>query len=170
MLYILHFDKNESEVENYFDEEMRIDLGKFPDANTHVRLRMVGWNTNSLDGDLHLSFPDLQPNYFNEEFIDAANEHEVRGMLFSNTEGSLWGITSSKDANDVINNNNTGWGAFGKSSENRYVDLHLGRLDSQKDYFRVIVNARRARPNQSVGNQLNNVSVLLEVHHGSVIG
>ena len=168
MLYILHFDKNDVHGEIFIDEEMRLDLGRFPSQNTHIRLRMVGWNSNQKDADIHLSFPDLSPQYFEEEEIDAVDEQEVKGMLFSAEEGSLWGDFRTKTG-EVLDSGRGGRGAYGRASDNRVLDLHLGTLDTQKDYFRVIVNARRGSTNINF-NGLNNVSILLEVHHGSVSG
>ena len=170
MLYILHSDKNDTQREFFIDEELRIDLGKFPTQNTHIRLRMVGWNSNDQDADVHLSFPDLAPQYYEEELIDATDAYEVLGVVFSATEGSLWGDNRTKDGNDVISNNQGGVSSFGRGSDTRIVDLHLGKMDTQKDYFRVIVNARRASRVNTHKNTLNNVSVVLEVHHGSIMG
>lgn len=170
MLYILHFDKNDDEDERFNGEEMRIDLGAFPKQNTHIRLRMVGFNTNQKSGDVHIRFPDLEPQYMEEEIIDETDSQEIKGIVIQACEGSIWGDNRPRQANNVLRDTSGGLGNFSRSSDNRVFDLHLGRLDTQKDYFRVIVNARKARDDNVNLNTLNNVSVVLEVHHGSISG
>jgi hypothetical protein len=117
---------------------------------------MIGYNNNREGGVLHLDFPDLKPQYHEKEIGDFTNTQEIGGIMFGNEEG---GFTNSIK-NSLSEN---GQGRFHRSSQNFDLDLHLGQMDTQKDFFRVFVNGRRA----AVNGDLNNFSMVLEMHHGS---
>jgi hypothetical protein len=157
MLLVYHFDKNDSELENFLNEEVRLDLGFFPKPNTHIRLRMLGFSNNAQGGNVYLQFPDLKPQQLETELVDLTNRHELNGLAFCANAGSFLGV--SKNALE-----NKGFGSFFQQMQNLDLDLHLGEMDTQKDFFRIIVNSRRTATNLA---NLNNISIVLEMHHGS---
>lgn len=162
VLLVYHFDKNENDEEFFEDQEVRLDLGFFPKQNTKIRFKSIGWNNNSRGGEVFVQFPDVLPDQIYEEEIDLEDRREVQGMMFSANEGvPLKEIDTLKAP-----------GRFGKQSDNRIVELELGYMDTQKDYFTLIVNARRGvDPDYDEGldrsNNLNNISVILEMIHDS---
>lgn len=155
MLLIYHFDKNDAESANFDNQEVRLDLGYFPDKNTHIRMRMIGWNNNGEGGTIHLDFPDLRPQYLEREAAELATDtSNFEGFMFNADEGSLVNNTKNQLAEN-------GQGRLHRQSHNMDVDLHLGLMDHQKDFFRVIVRA------PDLSGNLNNFSMVLEMHHGS---
>jgi hypothetical protein len=163
MLLIFHYDKNDNESEEFTEQEIRLDLGFFPKPGSRLRLRMIGFNNNQRGGNIFIRFPDLKSRYLEEELIDFGSEvgQGVPGIMFSAQQGGFMNDAKDNDLED-------GFGTYFSSSDNRILDLDLGDMDTQKDFFRMVVSGRRAN-NPSVGgtNNLNNFSATLEMVHQS---
>lgn len=158
MLLIFHSDKNDTSIESFLDEEIRVQLRNFPKPNTWVKLRMVGYSNETEGGPVYLSFPDLLPNEILEEEKNFGDAFLQPGV-----------ISLAPDEGGFANAASRGQGRFTHQADNRDMDLMLGRMDPQKDTFRVVVDARRGRDVQGKTN-LNNFSCVLEMIHGSSMG
>jgi len=164
MLLIFHYDKNDNESEEFTEQEIRLDLGFFPKRGSRVRLRMLGFNSNQRGGNVFVRFPDLKLQYLEEELIDFGSEagQGMPGIMFSAQQGGFMNDTKDVNTEDGI-------GTYFSASDNRIMDLDLGDMDTQKDYFRILVSGRRADNPSALGkNNLNNFSATLEMVHQSV--
>lgn len=149
MLLVYHFDSKSDafrRIENY---PLKMELGFFPKKTARLALRMVGWAVDKVGGPLYLEFPDVRPRYIEEEFIDAADEWELPGVAFETGSGSLLTHANAQ---------------FAKSSDTEIVNLDLGFMDPQKDFFTVVINARYGNPEGSDIDNLNNISLVFEMH------
>jgi hypothetical protein len=154
MLLVYHIDKNDNQIEEFKDEELRMELGFFPKQNTHVKLKMVGFSNDTEGGIVYMNFPDLIGGELEEEIGDFTDAFEVPGLAIGADEGGFLGGAA-------------GTGRFYDQSDTRIFNLDLGRMDTQKDYFRIIVNARRGTDFDKPRINLNNFSCILEMSHGS---
>ena len=150
MLLIYHFDSETKAVRRHNNKELRLELGFFPKPTSRISLRMIGFASDHANEQLHLEFPDVKPLSLERESVDATDEWELPGLGFDMTHGPL----------------SKGRGSFTRGSQTRVVDLDLGYMDPQKDFFRVIINARYAVLENTTDN-LNNVSLVFEVHDAS---
>jgi len=154
MLLVYHIDKNESAIENFLDEELRLNLGFFPKQNTRVKLKMVGFSNDTEGGIVYLRFPDLISGELSEENEDFTNVFSAPGIAIGADEGDFNGIDIDL-------------GRYGGQSDTRVFDLDLGRMDTQKDYFTVVVNARRGSNDLGFDRiNLNNFSCVLTMENG----
>lgn len=158
MLLVFHFDKNDSEIEEFLCQEIRMDLGFFPKKGTRLRLRSIGFNNNTRGGNLFVKFPDLASGYLEEEIIDTGLVQTLDGFMFSALQGGFMNDTKNTATED-------GFGAYNSSSDTRDLDLDLGEMDTQKDFFRIVVSGRLASKISSGFNNLNNFSAILEMVH-----
>ena len=148
VLLIYHFDKNNSDTEEFTNQLIRLDLGFFPSKDTYIKLRQVGFSCNTRGGTVHIEFPDTLPQYIEEEKIDASDLWEKPGFDFICNYGE---------------NGEAGSGEYIGQSTHLDLNLNLGTMDTQKDFFSVIVNGRRA---SSTGqDNLNSISLVLEMSH-----
>jgi len=165
VLLVYHFDKNEKDEQHFEDEPIRLDLGFFPKQNTKIRFKSIGWNNNSRGGEVFAEFPDVLPDFIYEEEIDEESRREVKGIMFSAREG----IPADTFDGGVFQ----APGRYEKQCDNRVVDIELGYMDTQKDFFTVVINGRRGiDPDFDETalfrvNNLNNVSIILEMIHDS---
>jgi len=155
VLLIYHFDKNDNALETFFDEPMRLDLGYFPKKNTRITLKMLGWNNNTKGGNVFIEFPDVVPYQIEHEHLDYTDNVEVPGLLFQTQTGQFRIFLQQAR------------GRWYQMSDNRDLDLDLGVMDTQKDYFTIKVNARRALDTADL-SALNNISVVLEMHSNHI--
>ena len=155
MLLVYHIDKNDNQIEEFNDEELRLELGFFPSQNTHVKLKMVGFSNDTQGGIVYMNFPDLISGELEGEIGDFSDIFEVPGLAIASDEGGFVGAILP------------GSGRFYDQSDTRIFNLDLGRMDTQKDYFRIIVNARRGTDFNTDRINLNNFSCILEMSHGS---
>jgi hypothetical protein len=154
MLLVYHFDKNDSPIESFKNQELRLNLGFFPKQNTYIKLKMVGYANDTEGGIVYMRFPDLIDGELEEEIGDFADIFEIPGLAVEADEGGF------KDDEE-------GTGRFYDQTDTRIFNLDLGRMDTQKDYFRIIVNARRGTDADQDRMNLNNFSCVLEMSHGS---
>lgn len=150
VLLIYHYDKHNSNSEQFLNQEIRLDLGFYPKANTYIKLRQLAYSVNSKGGRIHLNFPDLIDNSLTVEEKDASNLWEMEGIVFSNRTGEY---------------DNAGTGDYDSSSDHYDLNLNLGIMDTQKDYFSIIVNGRRADVESSTLNNLSSITIVLEMSH-----
>jgi hypothetical protein len=148
VLLIYHYDKHNTNEEQFLNQEIRLDLGFFPKPNTYVKLRQLGFSCNSRGGSVHLSFPDTHTDNVSYEEIDKVNIWEMEGFVFSARYGE-------NDEN----------GAYLGSSDHYDLNLNLGVMDTQKDFFTIIVNGRRADVESTTLNNLSSISIVLEMSH-----
>lgn len=160
MLLIFHSDKNDSSVESFLDEKITVQLKNFPKPNTWVKLRMVGYSNETEGGPVYLSFPDLLPNEILEKDNSFSDAWLQPGVISLAPDEGGFHFAESKPG---------GQGRFTHQSDNRDLDLMLGRMDPQKDTFSVLVDARRGFDAFGRTN-LNNFSCVLEMIHGSSMG
>jgi len=149
VLLIYHFDKHDTNTEIFDNQPIRLDLGFFPKQNTYIKLRQVGYCVNTRGGNVHLSFPDILTESVTNEEIDESYVWEVKGITLSNNSGE----------NGFPNEGN-----YDSCSEHTDLNLNLGTMDTQKDFFTVIVNGRRA-VDGGTSNNLSGVSIVLEMSH-----
>jgi len=156
VLLVFHHDKNDSAFASFYQQELRVDLGFFPKKNTNIILKQVGWYNHDEGTAIHLSFPDLSPQYLQEERVDESDFWEVPGLTFHADGGCGLGIAQYPT------------GRWIRSSSHRDVNLHLGVMDTQKDFFTIIVNSRRAVDDEDNPdlNSLNNITVVIEMIDG----
>lgn len=158
MLLLFHYDKNDTENEDFIEQEVRLDLGFTPSKGTRIRLRMIGFNNNNRGGQIYVRFPDLHPGYKDDTILDEGIGQTMNGIAFATQQGGFL-----NDGKNVATND--GYGTFFSSSDTKVMDLDLGEMDTQKDFFRIIVNGRRGVENNA---SLNNFSAVLEMHHNSI--
>jgi hypothetical protein len=156
VLLVYHFDKNDLIDESFSNQAIRLDLGFYPKANSRLKLKSVGFNVNTEGGTVYIAFPDLLDYYWSEETIDETNAWEMPGIQFSTFQG--------------IKRSPEGFARFSNSSNQIDMDLDLGVMDTQKDYFTVVVNGQRAETEVTDPslNALNNISVVIEMVENSV--
>jgi len=148
VLLVYHFDKNNSLIEEFLNQPIRLDLGFFPKQNTYIKLRQVGFSCNARGGTMHVDFPDCLPSFISEEKLDFSDTWEKPGFDFICNYGE---------------NGISGAGNYEGQSTHIDTNLNLGNMDTQKDFFTVVVNGRRATENQSTN--LNSVSFVFEMSH-----
>ena len=153
MLLVYHIDKNDSSIENFLDEELRLNLGFFPKQNTRVKLKMVGFSNDTEGGIVYLRFPDLISDEISEVNSVFSSVFSAPGIAIGADEGDFNGVASE-------------YGRFARQSDTRVFDLDLGRMDTQKDYFTVTVNARRGKDSGYDRFNLNNFSCVLTMETG----
>ena len=165
MLLVYHVDKNDTHIEDFFNEELRLELGFFPRQNTRVKLKLVGFSNDTEGGIVYMRFPDLIGGDMEEVLGDYTDAYEVPGLAIGADEGSF------VDGNGAIMASN--YGRYASQTDTRIFDLDLGRVDTQKDYFRVVVDARRGTDKPPSGSvptpriNLNNFSCILEMSDGN---
>jgi hypothetical protein len=147
VLLVYHFDKNNAASQQFSNEEARLELGFYPKKNTRVKLRTLGFNVNSLGGACHLSFPDINVYDMEIEEIDATDTWELQGLHFVTEQG--------------IKRTPYGGGRFQESCQQLSLNLDLGEMDTSKDFFRIIINGRRAAG--GTADNMNNISIVLEM-------
>lgn len=153
MLLVYHFDKPPFTDSAFDNEEMRLQLGFFPKENTHLIFKMASCSTFNEMNTAHLEFPDLRKEALEQHIGDYADLWELPGLVLHGDEEGFSGIY--------------GRGRYTRSTGNQVMDLDLGFMDTQKDYFTVIVNGRRAKAGETKNN-LNNISLIFEMRHASV--
>lgn len=160
MLLVYHFDKNDALNEDFFNETMRLELGFFPKRNTKAILKMVGFSNDLEGGIVFLNFPDLTSQSIEHEVSDYVDEWEIPGVALSTDHGGFSPGAVFYDG---------GSGRFSNTSECRALNLELGELDTQKDFFSVKVNSRRASKDQFEDRvNLNNISIVIEIHEAGM--
>lgn len=150
VLLIYHFDKFDNREQFFDSQEIRLDLGFYPKSNTYIKLRQLGYCVNNRGGMIHLDFPDVEGYNVTKEEIDEYDGWEMKGLVFSNRTGEN---ASLKE------------GQYNGCSEHYDLNINLGTMDTQKDYFSVIVNGRRAAEGGGTDNRLASVSIVLEMSH-----
>ena len=162
MLLVFHYDKNDNEIEEFTGQDIRLDLGFFPTPNTRIRLRMIGFNNNTRGGNVFVSFPDVASCHIRKEITDRGSPaQEMPGIMFTSREGSLFNSTKDVRLDDGV-------GTYFSTSDTKVLDLDLGDMDTQKDFFRIRVSGRRAQEVAAGLNNLNNFSAVLEMYHQGV--
>lgn len=159
MLLIYTFDKNSSFLETFQNEEMRINFGFKPKKNTRVKLRMISFSNQNEGSQIFLNFPDLIPGEIEEEIGDFTYVWEIPGLAFQGAYGG-----AVKNINAAAH-----YGRWTNNSDTLPLDIDLGRIDHTKDYFTVVVNARRATDAHLSRMELGNIQVVIEMNEESVI-
>ena len=156
MLLLYTLDKNDTTSnEKFYKDVMRIDFEHNLPIGTRAKLRMIGFNSDGYGNQVFLQFPDLLSNELEMVTGDFVEEWKVPGIAFVSDSGSM---------RDEI-----GTGRFDASSDMRALDLDLGRVDHNKSYFSIIVDARRAVRDNIDRTHLNNVTVVIEMMHDSML-
>lgn len=149
VLLVYKYDKNDSDTEQFLNVPVRLDLGFFPSKYTYIRLKQVGFYNEDLGGMVHLDFPDTLPEHISEEIIDESDVWETPGFIFSANYGE---------------NGRGGRGNYSSQSTHLDLNLPLGMMDTNKDFFTIVVNGRRGLDTGTT-NQLNSIYIVLEMSH-----
>lgn len=149
VLLILHYDQNDVSPSPFYDTDVRLDFGFFPKQNTRMKLKSVGYNVNSEGGTVYLGFPDVLSHSLSNVELDLTEVWETPGFRFSTEVGQKSGLE--------------GRARYVQSSNNIDLDIDLGFVDTQKDYFTIKVNGRRAVEGGGALNALNNITIVLEM-------
>jgi hypothetical protein len=149
MLIVYHYDSKTDAFRRIQNLPLKLQLGFFPKKTARIALKMVSWAVDKTGGPVYLEFPDVRPRHIEEEIIDAADAWELPGFGFETGTGAFL---------------SHGVAQLEKSSDTVALDLDLGFMDPQKDFFTVIVNSRFGNPEATDIDNLNNLSLVFEMH------
>lgn len=136
----------------FFNHEMRYTFVKMPRRGAKMRLVYMGGTTIVNRGyQMHLTFPDLMSSHYKTVLLDDTDSYEIGEIAMGNS-GGLNAISTAENRGAVFS---------------QVMDIDLGLMNPDINYFRVLVGGRKNTSNSSA-SYLSTASVIVEIDDGDL--